>query len=124
MKQKTMDPERSVPDPVLTWRLTAGRLLRLMYASAAIDGLRASLLRSVAEQVNKEADLTIRKIVATNTLKASRRRLGSAQESVMVIKKYPGLSIRALTYATNYFPVPWVGAEWPLTLRTNPAAST
>jgi biotin carboxyl carrier protein len=152
MKQKIIDPERPVPDPVLTRRLTAGRLLRLMYASAVIglglflgwqiikpflytqstgvvyapahvvstpftariielsvtpgasvkkgdviatvrspeiDSLRASLLRSVAEQVNKEADLTIRKIVATNTLDAARRRLESAQESVTVIKKYP-----------------------------------
>jgi multidrug efflux pump subunit AcrA (membrane-fusion protein) len=144
---------RTLPDPVLTRRTTAGRFLQFFYASIVIffgvflawqllkpfiyaqssgsvsarlyvvstpytarviglsvkpgstvkrgdilatvqspeiDNLRVNLLRSVAEQVNKEADLKIRLLVATNSLAMAQLRLESARESVDLLRAYPG----------------------------------
>jgi multidrug resistance efflux pump len=57
--------------------------------SPEIDGLRATLRTSVAEQINKEADLRIRLLVATNSLGAAQSRLESAQEIVDLLRMHP-----------------------------------
>ncbi len=55
--------------------------------SPEIDALRANLLSSVAEQVNKEADLRIRLLVATSSLESARVRVGAAHECSAVIER-------------------------------------
>lgn len=55
--------------------------------SPEIDALRASLLSSVAEQVNKEADLRIRLLVATSSLEPARNRVIAADQCSAVIEK-------------------------------------
>lgn len=57
--------------------------------SPEIDGLRANLLRSVAEQVNKEADLRIRLLVATSSLDSARNRVLASSECSEAIAKHP-----------------------------------
>jgi biotin carboxyl carrier protein len=57
--------------------------------SPEIDSLRLNLLSGVAEQVNKEADLRIRLLVATNSLSAATRRLESAQAIIDLMTSHP-----------------------------------
>lgn len=58
--------------------------------SPEIDSLRANLLKSVADQVNKEADLRIRLIVATESLDSALDRVEASNECSDKLKKYPG----------------------------------
>ncbi len=58
--------------------------------SPEIDALRANLLRSVADQVNKLADLQIRLLVATNSVTSARMRVTAAQDSLTAVDQNPG----------------------------------
>ncbi|UOD49980.1 HlyD family secretion protein [Orrella daihaiensis] len=57
--------------------------------SPEIDGLRADLLSSIAEQINKEADLRIRLLVATSSLESAQTRVSAAEECSAVIEQNP-----------------------------------
>ena len=69
-------------------RVTAGQVVATVH-SPEIDTLRANLLNSVAEQVNKEADLRIRLLVASSSLESARLRAQSADECGAQLEKYP-----------------------------------
>jgi multidrug resistance efflux pump len=57
--------------------------------SPQIDTLRANLLSSVADQINKEADLSIRLEVARRSQAPARARLQAAQEMFDLMRKHP-----------------------------------
>jgi HlyD family secretion protein len=58
--------------------------------SPEIDALRVNLLRGIADQFNKIADLRIRLIVAKASLDSARKRVAAATESSTVIEENSG----------------------------------
>ena len=58
--------------------------------SPEIDALRANLLRGVADQINKIADLRIRLIVAKASLDSARKRVAAATECSAVVEEHSG----------------------------------
>ena len=69
-------------------RVTAGQVVATV-RSPEIDALRANLLSSVAEQVNKEADLRIRLLVASSSIDSARDRATQMAECGAELDKYP-----------------------------------
>ena len=57
--------------------------------SPEIDALRANLLASVAEQVNKEADLRVQLLVATGSLQSAQDRVASSNECQEKLERHP-----------------------------------
>lgn len=57
--------------------------------SPEIDALRANLLGSIANQVNKEADLNIRLLVAQSSLESARERAAAAEDCSDVVAQNP-----------------------------------
>jgi multidrug resistance efflux pump len=57
--------------------------------SPEIDALRANLVTSVAEQVNREADLSIRLLVATKTLEPVQVRAQASNQCADKLDKHP-----------------------------------
>jgi len=57
--------------------------------SPEIDALRANLVTGVAEQINKEADLRIRLLVATKTLQPAEERAAASNQCADKLERHP-----------------------------------
>lgn len=58
--------------------------------SPEIDALRANLVTGVAQQVNKAADLSIRLLVAKETLEPAKRRAAASNQCAETLDQHPG----------------------------------